>query len=136
MPGDDHSPQSCPLGARVDSLKEDLADVKVLVGRMADAVERLTRLEERHTNTAAALDRAFNAIQRLGDRVQGLHDRLSTMANVDDMDERLDAVESDVSALKTAQPEQRRIASWVDKAVWALLSASAMYVAMKMGLAP
>lgn len=124
---DVHTPQNCPLSTRLDAVREDLADVKALVGRMADAVERLTRLEERHNNTSAALDRAFSALSKLADRIQVLDVRVAGLSGIANLEDR-------VVRLEQAQPDQTRTSRWVDRAVWALASAAVMYLLKQGGL--
>lgn len=69
--------------------------------RMSDAVERLTRLEERHAGTATAVERAFAAISKQNDRI---------------------------ATLERSAPVQALAASWVTGAVCAVAGAVGMAV--------
>lgn len=95
------------LAARLCALHEDISDLKTNVAKVAEAVERLARLEERHANTAAALDRAFSAIARL--------------------DARIAAIEHD-------QPVQSLATGWVMNGVWAGVGLLAAVIARKLGV--
>ncbi len=77
-------------------LQQEIADLRRATLQIADAVERLTRLEERHASTATALERAFGAIGKLTERV----------------------VE-----LERAAPVQAITTRWVLGGVWAVLGA-------------
>lgn len=71
-------------------VREDIGEIKGALSRVADALERLARLEERHATVASALDRAFGAIKSI--------------------DLRLKVVE-------LAQPVQRLTSGWIVTAV-------------------
>jgi len=48
-----------PNSPELQAFREDLADIKEALKNVADALERLARLEERHASVASALERAF-----------------------------------------------------------------------------
>lgn len=55
-----------------DDIQQQIAELRRATLRMSDAVERLTRLEERHASTASGLERAFAALGKLGERITTL----------------------------------------------------------------
>jgi len=57
------------MQAEISSIKESMGEVKGTLSKMADALERLARLEERHANMASAVDRAFSTISKIELRV-------------------------------------------------------------------
>lgn len=89
------------------ALREDVSEIKGFMSKMADAIERLARLEERHGNTAIALERAFSAMGKIDARLQ---------------------------VLEKAQPVQDMTSNWVIKLIWAAAGMAAMFVAKKVGL--
>ncbi len=56
----------------IQRISEGLDDVKETLKGVVDALVRLARLEERHTNTAKALERAFTAISNNEKRITQL----------------------------------------------------------------
>lgn len=122
-----HDPPNCPIGTRLEQVHDELADVRALVGRLTDAVERLTRLEERHANTSQALDRAFTALGGLRDRMHAIEVSLAGLAN-------FGAIEGRVRKLEQGEPEQTRTARWVERAVLAAAGIVVLYLAKKGGL--
>lgn len=82
------------MQAEIGSIRQSLAEVKNTMSKMADALERLARLEERHANTTSALDRAFSALTKLEARIE---------------------------AIERQQPVQKLTSDWVINLVWAVV---------------
>ncbi|NYT62370.1 hypothetical protein H0A66_08605 [Alcaligenaceae bacterium] len=80
------------LRVEIGFIRRNLEEVHSAMTKIAAALERLTRLEERHAHTATALDRAFNAISKL---------------------------EARVAAMERHQPMQKLTTNWVINGVWA-----------------
>ena len=55
--------------ARLSALHADISSIKASMERMAEALVRLARLEEKHNSIATSLDRAFAAISKITDRL-------------------------------------------------------------------
>lgn len=89
------------------ALREDVAEIKGFMAKMADAIERLARLEERHGNTASALERAFSTLGKHETRLQ---------------------------ALEKAQPIQAMTSGWVSNAAWAAVGVLVMFLLKKAGV--
>ncbi|WP_322999967.1 hypothetical protein [Castellaniella sp.] len=85
---DDHDSLRVEIGV----IRRNLEEVHGTMTKVAAALERLTRLEERHAHTATALERAFSAISKLENRL---------------------------SALERQQPMQKLASHWVINGVWA-----------------
>lgn len=60
------------LSTRIESIEKDMDDLKDIQKRVQLTLEGVIRLEERHIETKAALERAFKAIEKLDGRVQKL----------------------------------------------------------------
>ncbi|CAM3794155.1 hypothetical protein [Castellaniella denitrificans] len=84
------------LRVEIGVIRRNLEEVHGTMTKVAAALERLTRLEERHAHTASALERAFNAISN---------------------------IEKRLAALERFQPMQRLTTSWVINGVWAVAGA-------------
>lgn len=75
--------------------------------RITKGIERLVLVEERQAQMHSAIERSFKAIEGLDGRVVDIEKRL---------------------------PDVTRTAVWVDRALWAVAAAAAMFVAKKTGL--
>lgn len=95
------------VAADLSALREDLTDLKRSLAKVGEALERLVRLEERHANTASALERAFASLAKIDTRVR---------------------------ALELAQPVQKLTSGWVSNAAWAAFGVLAMFVLKKAGV--
>lgn len=93
--------------ARLDALQEDISEIKAATRKMADALERLARLEERHATVSTSLDRAFTSINKIHDRV---------------------------TKLEVAQPMQNITSNWVMDAIKFAAGAVAMFILKKAGV--
>ena len=95
------------LSTRLESLHQDVGEIKNAMNSLSAAITKLALVEERQANTAAALERAFAAIAR---------------------------VEARLTDLEKADAHNKRTNKYVDSIVWALAAASLMFVAAKVGL--
>lgn len=93
---------------RLQTLHEDVVEMKTALGKLTDAVTKLALLEERQAHAAAAQERAFAAIER---------------------------VETRLLKIEHQMPSAKRTSIWVDRAVLFVFGLAAMYVAKKVGLA-
>lgn len=89
------------------AMREDLSEIKGAVSKVADALERLARLEERHSTVAGALERAFCSITKIEQRL---------------------------STIEIAQPVQKLTSGWVTNGVWAAAGMLAMFVLKNVGV--
>lgn len=80
------------LRVEIGVIRRSLEEVHGTMTKVAAALERLTRLEERHAHTASALERAFSAISKIENRL---------------------------AALERLQPMQKLTTHWVINGVWA-----------------
>lgn len=106
----------------LSAIRDDMREVKDALKEMSAAVLRLAVLEERHQTVAAALDRAFGAISKLGDRVREIEQALP------------DGAASRLRDLEQAQPVQRLTSGWVTGGVGVVAGALFMAVLKKMGV--
>ena len=97
------------LAAKLSALHEDVGEVKAALRELSDAITKLALVEERQSQTSSALERAFIAIEK---------------------------IETRLSMLERVQPEARRAARWLDRALWAAAAAVAMFIGRKAGLIP
>lgn len=101
------STDSPVLNLQLKTLHEDVSEMKMAMKDLASAITKLALIEERQSNAAAALERAFAALERV--------------------ELRLTALEKDV-------PANKRVSVWVDRAIWAGMGLLAMTVIKKSGL--
>lgn len=95
------------LSIQLKTLHEDVNEMKSVLKDLATAITKLALIEERQANAAAALERAFGALER---------------------------VETRVSVLEKDVPANKRVSVWVDRAIWAGMGLLVMTVMKKSGL--
>lgn len=95
------------LAVRLDALHGDVGDIKNALGRLSDAITKLALVEQQQNQTALALERAFNALDKLEKRVEALEKR---------------------------SPEHERTTRWIDQAVLGGIVLLLLFVAKKVGL--
>lgn len=106
------------LSQRLETLHEDVGEVKSALRSLSEAITKLALVEERQSQAAAALERAFGAIEKLDAKLTA----------------ELQAIDERVKALEVAARTNQRTTDWVDRGVWALSAASLMYGAKQAGL--
>lgn len=89
--------------AKIETVAGDLAEIKATMRELASAVSRLAVVEERQTNTNAAIERAFAEIAKTG--------------------EAMNALASRVGSLEQAQPIQKQSSDLVQSAVKYIVAA-------------
>lgn len=102
------------LTHRLDTLHEDVGEVKSALKELANAITKLALIEERQTQAAAAQERAFGAIDRTEKRVERIEER--------------------VSKLEIQAPANKRVSVWVDRAMYASAGLLVMFVLKKAGV--
>jgi len=60
------------LSEKMDGIASDVQELKSQISSLSSSLERLARIEERHNNHSAALERAFNNIKEMDDRVKSI----------------------------------------------------------------
>lgn len=95
------------LSMRLQTLHDDVGEMKAAMKDLAAAITKLALIEERQTNAAAALERAFIALER---------------------------VEARLGALEAHVPSNKKVSVWLDRATWAGMGLLAMMVVKKSGL--
>ena len=95
------------LSTRLESLHQDVGEIKAAMNNLSTAINKLAIVEERQAAANAALERAFGAIAKIEDRL---------------------------IALEKADAHNKRTNKYVDSVVWALAAASLMFAAAKVGL--
>lgn len=101
-------PEVDVLTLKLQTLHEDVGEMKSVLKDLTAAITKLALIEERQTQAAAAQERAFQALER---------------------------VEQRVSMLELHVPANKRMNVWFDRALWAMAGLLFMYVAKKVGLA-
>ena len=89
------------LSARLQSLHEDVGDIKSTLQNLTAAITKLALVEERLSVTMAAQERAFAAIGN---------------------------VEKRLAALENKVPVTDNAMKWVDRGITAIVAAAAMFV--------
>lgn len=62
------------LAVRLDLLHEDVSEIKIALGKLSDAITKLALVEQSQLQTTAAIERAFNAIERVEMRLEKLEE--------------------------------------------------------------
>lgn len=96
------------LAHRLETLHEDVGEVKSALKELAAAITKLALIEERQTQAAAAQERAFAALERVEERV---------------------------TALEMHAPANKRMSVWLDRTMYAGMGLLVMFVLKKVGLA-
>lgn len=96
------------ISMKLDMLHDDVSDMKSVLKDLTVAINRLAVVEERQTQTSTALERAFVALEK---------------------------VETRVSALERLAVTSKQTNTWVDKAVWGIVIAFALFIGKKLGVA-
>lgn len=96
------------LAHRLETLHEDVGEVKSALKELAAAITKLALIEERQTQAAAAQERAFAALERVEERV---------------------------TALEMQVPANKRMSVWLDRTMYAGMGLLVMFVLKKVGLA-
>ena len=108
----------------IEILVHKVTKMETSLEKMADAMSRLAVIEDRQTSDKAALERAFNAIQKSDERCTAALEKV--MAKIEVNDKRIDDLEK-------AAPLYDQTQQWVSKGMWAVVAAAAMYIAKKVG---
>jgi len=91
----------------MDEMRKGQDELRASMKQLADALTRLTLVEERQSSTSSAIERLARSNEKL--------------------DERLRKIE-------IAEPMQTRSSEWMMNAVWAAAAAAVMFVAGRAGL--
>lgn len=95
------------LSTRMESLHQDVGEIKSAMNNLSAAITKLALVEERQAMANQALERAFNAIGKIEERL---------------------------ILLEKADAHNKRTNKYMDSIVWAAAAASVMFVAAKAGL--
>ena len=95
------------LTVKLDMLHSDVVDMKTSLNELSKAITKLALVEERQSQTADAMERAFKAISKIEDRL---------------------------SALELAAPKTKETNAWVDRFILALVMAVAGFIGTKLGV--
>ena len=94
------------LSTRLESLHQDVGEIKNAMNTLSAAITKLALVEERQAAANAALERAFSAIEKVEERL---------------------------SKLEMADAHNKRTNKYVDSAIWAAAAASVVFVLAKVG---
>lgn len=100
----------------IEILVHKVTKMEASIDKLADAIAKLAVIEERQTADRAALERAFNSIARVGERLDKICDRIDT--------------------LEQAAPMTAKTNQWVFEAVKWCVVIVGTFVAVKTGLKP
>ncbi len=101
---------------KLDALHKDVGDVKTALNKLSDAITKLALVEQQQGQIAAALERAFKAINKVEEVMS---------KDLSDLDARVTTVEQ-------AQPKYNSAAIWVDRALVGLAGAGVALLAKGM----
>lgn len=106
--------QLANLHADVGDIKAGMQDFRDGMKELAAAILKLALVEERQAQAGQAIERCFKLAEKLESKLDGAIER--------------------IVELEKAEPAQNKAAEWVDRAVWAIVSAAGMLTASKLGL--
>lgn len=95
------------LSHKLETLHTDVRKIEQVLQDLTVAITRLAIVEERQSTTAAALERAFKALEKL---------------------------EARIVAIELQAPANRKLSVWVDRVTWAALGLLGMYVMKSLGV--
>jgi len=95
------------LTVKLDMLHTDVVDMKAALGELSKSINKLALVEERQTQTAQALERAFKAISKIEDRV---------------------------TVLEQDAPKTKETSAWVDRFILAVVVVVMGFVGTRLGL--
>ena len=95
------------LSVKLEVLHGDVVEIKTALNTLSEAITKLALVEQRQTQTAQALERAFKAISK---------------------------IETRLSELEKSAPKTKQIISWVDKFALIILAGAASIICSKLGL--
>lgn len=99
--------ESNVLSLKLEMLHNDVVDVKAALTELSKAITKLALVEERQSQTAEALDRAFKAISK---------------------------IEARLSALEQAAPKAKETSVWMDRFIFGIVAMVLGFVGTRMGL--
>lgn len=94
------------------SLHIGMTEMKSQLEKLIGAVSKLAVIEERQANEASALERAFTAIAKQSERIDGTAKTFADL--VIKQDERIQTLERDFAAVNV---KHTGVAKWVDRAL-------------------
>ena len=95
------------LSVKLEMLHSDVVDVKTALNELSKAITKLALVEERQSQTAEAMERAFKAIGKIEERLV---------------------------ALEQAAPKSKETSAWVDRLILGVMVAVLSFAAAKLGL--
>ena len=95
------------LTVKLDMLHADVVDMKTALNELSKAITKLALVEERQSQTAEAMERAFKAIGKIEDRL---------------------------SALEQTAPKSKETSAWVDRFILAAVVTVAGFIGSRLGL--
>lgn len=95
------------LNHRVEALHQDFSEMRTVLRELSAAINKLALVEERQMQFAEVQERAFNALEKIEERL---------------------------AALERRAPELQRTNVWIDRAVLATIAIVFLFVAKKVGL--
>lgn len=107
LPTDRRAANTTATNIKLDALHEDITDIKLVLKELTVAINRLAIVEERQSQAAEALERAFTALEK---------------------------VEIRVTNLEMVSVNSKQTNDWVGKAIWAALAVLVIFILRKVGL--
>ena len=99
--------ESNVLSLKLEMLHNDVVDVKAALTELSKAITKLALVEERQSQTAEALDRAFKAISK---------------------------IEARLSALEQVAPKAKETSVWMDRFILGIVAMVLGFVGTRIGV--
>ena len=113
-----NAPENNLLAERIESVQSDIKDMKQSLSAMANALNKLAVVEERQTNAAQALERAFGEIAKQHTVIATLSDRIRVLERTQE----------------SSNVENKGMNEWVKRGITALIALAIFLLAQRMGI--
>lgn len=121
------------LATRIESLAQDIGEMKTGIALLAAAVSKLAVVESNQAHMVNAQERAFKALERMEMR-QSDHEASCRQQEKDLLtviSRTTEKLAERIEHLEKSEPLQLQTSQWVFGAVWASLGVLALFVAQR-----
>lgn len=112
------APENSQLAERIAAVQGDIKDMKQSLSTMANALNKLAIVEDRQTNAAQALERAFGEITKQQTVIATLSDRIRVLERTQE----------------SSNVENKGMNEWVKRGITAMIALAIFLLAQRMGI--
>jgi hypothetical protein len=117
-------------GVKLDAIQDNVSEMKLVLKSLTESVNRLSVIEERQANGAAATERAFVALEKVDVRLIKLE---TSVPALEHSALSLKKLEERTKRLEEIAPDGKRASVWVDRSVFAVVGLAVATAAKKLG---